>query len=188
MGQTSKKVRRYSFRTPTLSLTELLDYTRTIHETEKQAKGIETTPNVSLNHYCHKKSEDVCKVKFERHNRKNTSPSDRFQRPRPKARDPTRTVQPPTSQSSKRCFRCGGTWPHTDEKCPAEGQQCNYCPKYNHFARVCNSRGKKQGQQNSANVVNDTAQDPRSSDSSHDEHSTDSEEYSFNVHTTNMQK
>lgn len=41
LGTTNKKLRRYSFRTPTLTLTALLDYARTLHETEKQAKGIE---------------------------------------------------------------------------------------------------------------------------------------------------
>ena len=41
LGTINKKLRCYSFRTPALTLTELLDYARTLHETEKQASGIE---------------------------------------------------------------------------------------------------------------------------------------------------
>ena len=43
LGTSNKKLRRYSFRTPGLTLTQLLDYARTLYETEKQAKGIEAT-------------------------------------------------------------------------------------------------------------------------------------------------
>ena len=43
LGTTSKKLRRYSYRSPALSLTELLNYARTIYETDKRAKGIEAT-------------------------------------------------------------------------------------------------------------------------------------------------
>ena len=38
LGTSSKKVRRYSFRNPDLTLVQLLSYSRTIHETEKQAQ------------------------------------------------------------------------------------------------------------------------------------------------------
>ena len=43
LGTSNKKLRRYSFRTPGLTLAQLLDYARTLYETERQAKGIETT-------------------------------------------------------------------------------------------------------------------------------------------------
>ncbi len=43
----------------------------------------------------------------------------------------------------RECFRCGFSWPHKDQPCPAEGQQCNNCKKYNHFARVCRSTRRK---------------------------------------------
>ena len=48
----------------------------------------------------------------------------------------------------QRCFRCGYSWPHNDSKCPAEGQKCNNCSKYNHFASVCNSKDKIREQLN----------------------------------------
>ena len=54
----NKKLRRYSFRTPALTLTELLDYARTLHETEKQARGIEANTQQSSSNF----EDDVNKV------------------------------------------------------------------------------------------------------------------------------
>ena len=51
----------------------------------------------------------------------------------PKAED---TPNPP--KSDKKCFNCGGPFPHTKEKpCPAKGKSCNKCSKMNHFASQC---------------------------------------------------
>ena len=36
------------------------------------------------------------------------------------------------------CSRCGKT--HTKDKCPAIGEQCSKCKKYNHFAAVCKTK------------------------------------------------
>ena len=121
LGTINKKLRRYSFRTPELTLTELLDYARTLHETEKQARGIEASTQQSSSNF----EDDVNKVQ---------SRQSRYPRPKLPAR------QRAPAQAPKQCFRCGHSWPHPmGSKCPAEGQQCSNCSKYNHFARVCRS-------------------------------------------------
>ena len=182
LGTTSKKLRRYSFRSPALSLTELLNNARTIYETEKQAKGIETTSrDPPVNPDCNHESEDIHKVQSQRPSQQATT--SRHQVPRPPANTKPRENLP--SQPSKHCFRCGGTWPHISGKCPAEGQRCNICFKYNHFARVCKSRNRRQTE-NSANAVQSDAEN--SQYPSQDEDSTDSDEYSFNVHATNIKE
>ena len=50
-------------------------------------------------------------------------------------------------QENKKCFNCGGDWPHLKE-CPAKGLNCKICGKKNHFARVC-LKGKENTQNNS---------------------------------------
>ena len=38
----------------------------------------------------------------------------------------------------KRCFNCGGNWPHPKEKpCPARGKLCSKCNSQGHFAACC---------------------------------------------------
>lgn len=135
LGTTNKKLRRYSFRTPTLTLTALLDYARTLHETEKQARGIEgkhTHSPTMLSHF-EPVEDEVHKVQPIKP--KYSSPSSRYYT------KPNTPFDPETSK--QQCFRCGYAWPHNSgRKCPAEGQQCKNCLKYNHFARVCRSRSK----------------------------------------------
>ena len=47
-----------------------------------------------------------------------------------------KTPNPPTTE--KRCYRCGGPFPHKDKKpCPAVGKECSKCQKTGHFAVVC---------------------------------------------------
>ena len=55
-----------------------------------------------------------------------------------------------TGQFRKRCEKCGND--HPPRKCPAYGQKCHKCQKYNHFARVCSS----------SKEVNDIQQDDES--------------------------
>jgi hypothetical protein len=131
LGTSSKKLRQHSFRHPSLTLTDLISYARTLAETEKQASGI---ANSSFNM---PSSAEINAV-----NKDNSSPNDqRSQKPEPKQKELLSTSeQVPT----RKCFRCGLAWPHKDQPCPAEGQQCNNCKKYNHFARVCRSTRRKQ--------------------------------------------
>ncbi len=50
--------------------------------------------------------------------------------------------KPPTwkPNGSPRCRNCGQT--HDKYQCPARGQQCHYCQKWNHFAKMCLSKSK----------------------------------------------
>ncbi len=56
LGTSNKKLRRYLFRTPNLTLTQLLDYARTLHETEQQAKSIEATNRNIASRYTRSRS------------------------------------------------------------------------------------------------------------------------------------
>ena len=44
-----------------------------------------------------------------------------------------------THESTKKCFFCGGKFPHQGgrTKCPAWGKECKICNKPNHFAKCC---------------------------------------------------
>ena len=39
---------------------------------------------------------------------------------------------------TKKCWFCGGAYPHKG-KCPAKGQKCTQCGRFNHLASVCHS-------------------------------------------------
>ena len=48
----------------------------------------------------------------------------------------TSSPNPPTTD--RKCYNCGGPFPHSDSKpCPAKGKSCNKCSKMNHFASQC---------------------------------------------------
>ena len=36
---------------------------------------------------------------------------------------------------SKKCHRCGGSYPHKNQTCPAAGKTYHKCGKNNHFAK-----------------------------------------------------
>ena len=105
-------------------------------------------------------------------NKDNSSPNyQRSQKPGPKQKELLSTSeQVPT----RKCFRCGLAWPHKDQPCPAEGQQCNNCKKYNHFARVCRSTRRKQPSNEVRKI--EQAQQQVESD--------DSDEYVYTLETT----
>ena len=46
------------------------------------------------------------------------------------------------NNTAKTCRNCGGMYPHV-ENCPAKNKQCKSCGKYNHFAKVCRGKQKK---------------------------------------------
>ena len=50
-----------------------------------------------------------------------------------------RREQRPNKQISKKCYTCGGSYPHVNE-CPASGKECRKCHKIGHFAVVCKGR------------------------------------------------
>lgn len=43
------------------------------------------------------------------------------------------------SPTMKNCNNCGSDHPAKRDKCPAYGQQCNGCKKWNHFKKCCRS-------------------------------------------------
>ena len=53
---------------------------------------------------------------------------------------PQHLVPSPDSQRVTQCGQCGRQ--HRARECPAYGQQCSYCHKLNHYARMCRSRQK----------------------------------------------
>lgn len=44
-----------------------------------------------------------------------------------------------TEKRDKKCYNCGGDYPHVDKPCPARNKTCAKCGKYNHFASQCRS-------------------------------------------------
>ena len=51
---------------------------------------------------------------------------------------PQQRVSSPDSQRVTQCGQCGRQ--HRARECPAYGQQCSYCHKLNHYARMCRNR------------------------------------------------
>ena len=56
---------------------------------------------------------------------------------KPEFREETNQV----SVVSRKCRNCGGTHNH-NKPCPAQGLECHYCGKPNHFAKVCRGKSK----------------------------------------------
>ena len=94
--------------------------TITLADMLKFLRSIETTCEASKTSY--KKEEGACKIEYaykldyKKHHNTNK----------------------PSSTSDKKCFRCGGSYPHAKE-CRAKGQKCNLCGKLDHFAKYCKS-------------------------------------------------
>ena len=147
-GTSDKKLRRHSFRNPELKLADLLAYARTMHETERQAIGIEHDESTAAF------DSGINKVFKNSPQGRTFTPSAQEARPT----TPNRRQHQPTP-SNKTCYRCGYQWPHTGNRCPAEGQTCNICSKPNHFARVCNSK-EKHGIKDAVHSVRQNAQTP----------------------------
>ncbi|XP_053380302.1 uncharacterized protein K02A2.6-like [Mercenaria mercenaria] len=50
--------------------------------------------------------------------------------------------KPNVKQKQRKCRNCGFEYPHKT-KCPAQGKECLYCHKKNHFESVCRSKTMK---------------------------------------------
>ena len=187
LGTSNKKLRRYSFRTPGLTLTQLLDYARTLYETERQAKGIEATNHVITSRRTESEHADVHKIQIN----KQRSPNPRTNKMSQHSKRKPARAKIPTKHTPQRCFRCGYSWPHNNGKCPAEGQKCNNCSKYNHFASVCNSKDKirEQLNQDSTHAIWNDIRSPHSNNNSNcsSDESSDSDENAFTINEVQNQ-
>ena len=57
---------------------------------------------------------------------------------------PRRVTLALSEHGDQRCTHCGGP-SHPDlSQCPAQGQQCHNCQRYNHFAHVCRQGARRQ--------------------------------------------
>ena len=110
----SVKLRRKALQ-DNLTLTDLLKTARSFEMSHKQATVIEQSENVD------REINKISKAgKYSAKNR-NSHPFE-----------------------DKKCFSCGGNWPHKNGKksCPANNHLCKTCGKLNHFEKVCRSKEK----------------------------------------------
>ena len=113
---------------PSVNLEDLLLYARTLDETERQARGMEG------------ENATTCAAPYAVH-KVNSNPTNAHPNQR-KTPHPSQHQYTKTSNHHKTCYRCGNSWPHQDNSCPAVGQRCKKCSKMNHFIRVYKSSGK----------------------------------------------
>ena len=92
-----------------MNLKAILDYARGLEMAERQAQGIED-------------KNKVCKVKAKPAQASNTRNNDNL-----------------STSVKKKCYRCGGDFPHQGRPCPALHVSCRNCRKIGHFAKVCRS-------------------------------------------------
>jgi hypothetical protein len=142
---TSNKLRRYSFRNPTLNLTQFLVYAKTLEDTNAQAVAVERN-EVQVK----EEIEDTEVNRISRRSRKFISGKNN-------------TFSSPSQPSAgKLCYRCGGPYPHPEGyNCPAINKQCNKCNKTGHFANVCRGSNSFYRLQNQDPVRRNFARDHR---------------------------
>ena len=129
-----------------LSLDELLTLGRTTEAVQMQSKAMTSNENSKPG-----ESSAVHKVKLKWN---------------PKNKKFGNAKDTAEKQSSKTCYNCGGSWPHSQGKCPAYKKTCNKCGGQNHFARMCGQSRKKpnkaryqQGRHKQRSTVNQVEQD-----------------------------
>jgi len=104
----SKHLRRYAPQEADISLDTLIAKARSLKISEVQACGMEKTLP----------SEDVNRISYKQ-------PS------KPVLHNQHMKVY----RHSNTCRNCGLNWLHTTSPCPAKGQQCYNCGKFNHFVQ-----------------------------------------------------
>ena len=114
-GCNSSQLRRKALEKD-MSLTELLELARSLSLGASRAAEVEQEQSASAS---------VNKV-FKRHERKH------------KRKPESKSSQPKSSVTPKKCFYCGGDYPHRNGF-PARGHKCLNCGKADHYAQVCRS-------------------------------------------------
>ncbi len=44
-----------------------------------------------------------------------------------------------TVQTQKKCWKCGGNWPHNNDICPKQNHRCEICNRIGHDETLCNN-------------------------------------------------
>ena len=110
----------------------------------------------------------------------------------------TPTTKDPRKDSHKKCFNCGGEWPHQTKPCPAKTRKCNSCHRYGHYAQFCRSsansstkprKNKRNGKRNHSVKVNQVDEETGTRDSPTTAVSSSSDdEYTFTVNASTKVK
>ncbi|KAK7111487.1 hypothetical protein V1264_011109 [Littorina saxatilis] len=115
------KVREKGLSNPGITLSDLLQYARTLELTASYSRKMHEDGAVNRLHRSATSSQH--------------QPDRRHHQPR-RSQASHRHNQP-----TEQCKNCGGTWPHEkgQHSCPAFNKQCRSCGKFNHFSSVCRS-------------------------------------------------
>lgn len=71
------------------------------------------------------------------------------------------------ASSISNCYNCGGSHAAKRDNCPANGQQCHTCKKWNHFKKCCNSIQQAYNKQGPRRIVHQL--EPDQADTTTDE-------------------
>jgi hypothetical protein len=139
---TSSNIRRRALRDDKLTLKNLLELACTLEMAEVQATGIEAAvaPEQMRINQVREVDKFVNKV---------SNNSAGYYKDTQKEINTYEHKQ--NSQREKKCFYCGGSYPHYKRICSAKGKICHKCGKEGHFARCCKNRGQVKQAVNSMN-------------------------------------
>ena len=108
----------------------------TLEELVKMGK-LEDTVNIQLSEFKKRNEPSNEKNEINQVNRKNTKRWEKKEGHGSKAREKYE------KETEKKCFNCGRKFPH-EKSCPAKGQKCRSCGKFDHFESCCRSKKIKQ--------------------------------------------
>ena len=127
-----------------LTLEKCMDIARTYELSQKQLKSMNSgeDPNVYSVKQKYPKKQRPSKQGKSKFGQKKQGGKSKFDIPK-------------GEKKKIKCKKCG--YDHTDnQRCPAQGKECSFCHKMNHFAKMCLSRkGKYKGQQKGVNRLDD---------------------------------
>lgn len=116
-GIQSDILRKSLLRDPELTLNKAISACQIYEQTEQHTKDLATLQRTSATvHAVHQAFTGKNKRYKPKHTESNKGPT-----------------------AIRNCNNCGGDHPAKRDKCPAFGQQCNSCKKWNHFKKCCRS-------------------------------------------------
>ena len=127
-----------------LTLEKCMDIARTYELSQKQLKSMNSGEDPN-----------VCSVKQKNPKKQRPSKQGKFKFGQKKLGDKSKFDISKGEKKKRKCKKCG--YDHTDsQRCSAQGKECSFCHKMNHFAKMCLSRkGKYKGQQKGVNRLGD---------------------------------